>query len=529
MLLILLGLCGIIIVALMALFFDLRRQMEPNRVATEDLLQYGGASTFLIDGGGHVLVHYTSTQPDTASRAQVLCRDTKEVFEWIDTNSRKELQTVLTMVSPGSPKQLEVQFNGDVLPSKIVLVSAGTNNRYYFVVKPDCDNSVEQKNMRNRSLLMEEMLNNLPLPTMVKDVSSRGSYLLWNKQAEQLYGICPDAMGVLDMHTLPGELQQTLTDGDREANQTGAFETTLSTKLHDGEMHKLNIQKRMVRTADGHKWIITATTDMTQLDAQHRELERKEIDLRAALTRADASNRLKSEFLSNMSHEIRTPLNGIVGFSECMVESDSAEDRRELFSEISRCSTNLSAIIDGVIRLAQLETGEEPLHNESFILRQLIREVATSSAGNVHGKPIKLYEELPENNYGVNADKEKIRGILSQFLSNAIKFTDSGRIILGYRAAARSIRLFVRDTGIGIAPEQHAFIFDRFAKVNPMVPGIGLGLPICRALASTMDGRVSVESELGKGSTFYLDLPCIPFSQDDKSSALGRIVGKAKN
>lgn len=528
MLLILLGLCAIIILVLIVLVFHLRSKLAPTQIATEDLLQHSGASTFLIDGSGHVLEHYTSTSPDTSSRAQVLCRDSKEVFEWIDTNSRKELQTVLTMVSPTAPKQIEVQFNGDVLPSKIVLVSAGYN-RYYFVVKPDCDNSVEQKNMRNRSLLMEEMLNNLPLPTMVKDVSSRGAYLLWNKQAEQLYGICPDAMGALDMHTLPGELQQTLTDGDREANQSGAFETTLSTTLHDGEMHKLNIQKRMVRTADGHKWIITATTDMTQLDAQHRELERKELDLRAALTRADASNRLKSEFLSNMSHEIRTPLNGIVGFSECMVESENAEERRELFKEISRCSGNLSAIIDGVIRLAQLETGEEPIHNESFILSQLIREVATSSAGNVYGKPIKLYEELPENSYGVNADKEKIRDVLSQFLSNAIKFTESGRVILGYRAAARSIRLFVRDSGIGIAPDQHEFIFDRFAKVNPMVQGIGLGLSVCRALAAAMGGRISVESELGKGSTFYLDLPCIPFSQDGKSSALGRIVGQAKD
>ncbi len=519
---------AVVVVAIVIARIIASHSGSPLQREMEHILEECGSATFLIDNEGHVKKHFTSSKPDSLSRAQILCRDTTQVFEWMDTASRNALQRAIVNAETGEAQRINLMLNGNIQPASAVVIAA-QKGRYYLIIKRNADNSVEQQSMRARSSLTEHILDNLPLATTVKDAASRGAYLFWNKQAEQLYNVRPGKSGTLDATSIPAELQQVHVDLDREVCTNDAAEATIECNLLDGTTHKLLIQKRLIHSDDDRKWIISTTSDITQLDKQDRELEQKERDLRQALMKADESNRLKSEFLANMSHEVRTPLNGIVGFSECMVDTDDPEERRIQFNEIQRCSNHLSALVEGVIRLSQLESGEVKLENEPFMIKQLIREVATSSVGNVGGKPIKLYEELPDIDYGINADKEKIRTILSQFLSNAIKHTNEGRIILGYSTSMRKVRIFVRDTGIGIAPENQELVFERFSKVGSMIHGIGLGLSICRALARIMGGTVGVQSELGKGSTFYFDLPCTPFSRDDKVSALGKVVGRSKD
>lgn len=222
--------------------------------------------------------------------------------------------------------------------------------------------------------------------------------------------------------------------------------------------------------------------------------------------KAEMANKLKTAFLANMSHEIRTPLNSILGFSNLLSNDISAEDKKIFQNIIESNTEQLLNIIDDIINLSKIESGYINLRYKPFSIYNVFKELAESHRLQINNN-INLICHFPTD-YMVTTDERRIREITSTLLKNANKFTKSGYIKMDYDIKDGGIYVSVSDTGIGIDKINQQRIFDRFEKVDSFVPGAGLGLSICRELVKRMNGKIGVESEIGKGSIFWFWIPC---------------------
>jgi two-component system sensor histidine kinase BarA len=256
---------------------------------------------------------------------------------------------------------------------------------------------------------------------------------------------------------------------------------------------------------------LMATQD--ELKELNTDLDRKVDELARANMALYESNRLKSDFLATMSHELRTPLNSILGFSDLMLNSQQIADRLKRWAgNIQSSGKQLLALINDILDLARVEAGKMEVRPEEFALTDVTDGLMTMFRPLAERKNIDLREHIDSALPRLRQDAGKIRQILSNLLSNAIKFTpEGGRVLLRAESAGSEVRLVVSDTGVGIAPEDREVIFDKFRQAaNPMTrehEGTGLGLSIVRELAKLLGGDVSLESELGRGSTFTVHLP----------------------
>lgn len=287
-----------------------------------------------------------------------------------------------------------------------------------------------------------------------------------------------------------------------------------------GRKDKVREEYRVASDAGGRwhlDWVeAQATVDQRDDDGRPLNLigsslvitprKRLEQDLRSARDRAEESNRLKSAFLANMSHEIRTPLNAIVGFSELLADESRHETRREYTDIILRNNTLLLQIISDVLDLARIESGRTDIERTQFDARDLCREVADSlRLQRRPGVELRVEEGLPE--FPVTEYRKGLAQVLNNFTRNALKFTEKGSVTIGFRRIPGHIRFYVRDTGIGIAPEDRERIFERFVKLDTFTQGTGLGLSICKSIAEQLGGSVGVDSVAGEGSCFRIDIP----------------------
>lgn len=241
-----------------------------------------------------------------------------------------------------------------------------------------------------------------------------------------------------------------------------------------------------------------------RIDKQ-KETEQALIEAR---NHAEESDRLKTAFLANISHEIRTPLNAIVGFSDVLPMVQSEEEREQVIGLIRQNNAHLLRLFDDIVNMSKLEAGGDAVKNTRFSLHDLFQEMTDKYEGQARQKGLTLQEEgVASGDIEPFTDRERLRQILSQYLDNALKFTDKGCVTLGCDTDGQRLRIWVRDTGKGI-PKEHCneHLFERFVKVDDFIAGTGLGLSICRSLAQSMGGRVGVESELGKGSLFWIEL-----------------------
>jgi len=249
-------------------------------------------------------------------------------------------------------------------------------------------------------------------------------------------------------------------------------------------------------------------TDLIEI--QNRLEEEKEKALQA--------DKLKSTFLANMSHEIRTPLNAIVGFSNLLEEVEDKDERKDYITLINTNSDLLLRIINDILDLSKIESGFITLVSEEFDMVPFFNEFARSLAQRETNPDVELIIDNPYSKCMVYADSNRMAQILTNFTTNAIKYTPEGHIKIGYRCLDNGIRLFVEDTGIGIAKDKQDRIFHRFEKLDDFAQGTGLGLSICKAIcdaynAKVKDGneaKIGFESEEGKGSTFWVWIPCNP-------------------
>ena len=237
------------------------------------------------------------------------------------------------------------------------------------------------------------------------------------------------------------------------------------------------------------------------------ELKRTEEMLVKARDKAEASDRLKSAFLANMSHEIRTPLNAIVGFSSLLTSTESASEKELYNSLIGHNNKLLLNLINDVIDLSKIESGYLELRPDWVNLTELLDESVAEYAHQVPSG-VELLTNYPAHDSLVELDKLRIKQILSNFLSNALKNTTTGHVEVFYEVDHQFVRIGVKDTGRGIPQNMLEKIFERFEKLDSFAQGAGLGLPICKLIVEKMNGRILVDSQLGIGTTFIIELPC---------------------
>lgn len=236
-------------------------------------------------------------------------------------------------------------------------------------------------------------------------------------------------------------------------------------------------------------------------------------DLEIQKKRAEESDKLKTSFLQNMSHEIRTPLNGILGFSALLQDQDNSKEEIEEYTGIIQQSgKRLLEIVNNILDISKIETGQLNVVNQEFCIHTLCKSLHVFFAPAAQSKNLDLkFVNKEETICLVKSDESKVNQILVNLINNAIKFTSYGAIEFGYVNTNNSLLIFVKDSGIGIEKEHFDKIFDRFIQIdqqlNKNYEGAGLGLAICKGLADLISAKIYLESEIGKGSTFYLELP----------------------
>ena len=263
---------------------------------------------------------------------------------------------------------------------------------------------------------------------------------------------------------------------------------------------RVNVMVRDFRPEDGIIDMVCVNYDITEL----KETERKLI---AARDKAEELDRLKSAFLANMSHEIRTPLNAIVGFSSLLTETEDMKDRKQYMAIVQENTELLLQLISDILDLSKMESGAFEFVKSDTDVNLLCSEIIRSLRMKVPAGVELVFEECLPGCH-VWADKNRLNQVISNFINNALKFTFSGSITLGYyRQTDGYLRFYVRDTGLGIPKNKIKTVFDRFVKLNSFVHGTGLGLSICKSLVEQMGGTIGVESEEGEGSCFWFTYP----------------------
>ena len=276
------------------------------------------------------------------------------------------------------------------------------------------------------------------------------------------------------------------------------FSSVHSDRLNWGEMFAI-VDKR---DADGTPLSVVGTSML--IDKQ-KEIEQELIEAR---NHAEESDRLKTAFLANISHEVRTPLNAIVGFSEVLSECQNEEERAQLAALIKENNDRLLHLFEDMVSLSRLEASGGTINKSRFKIDEMFKEVIRKYRMDAIAKRLSLQIYQHSEDLEPYTDYSRLMQIVNHYVENALKFTAEGGVTLGCNKQLGHLRVWVSDTGKGIAPENCTDkLFERFVKIDEFEQGTGLGLSVCRSLAMSLGGNVGVESQLGKGSRFWVEIP----------------------
>jgi len=385
---------------------------------------------------------------------------------------------------------------------------------------------IAEDKLKEQYKLLNQLINSSPDLITVKD--QEGRYILNNTAFIQFKGLQdPEKVtGKTDFDLFPGERAERYEEEDSRVIKTGEPEFNLEEMIPDTDGNErwfLTLKIPLTDESGNATGLISISRDIT-------ELKRNSMELLQAKEEAVKANSLKTAFLMNMSHEIRTPMNAIIGFSDLLSKSDITDpDRNTFLRIIIENSQQLLRLIDDILDISKIESGLVEIAPKIFSMRDMISELVEyfKNQRNLVGKKdldIRIQEECINVDHKLSTDPGRLRQIISNLMENALKFTESGTIEIGYEitsfkspddeksgAGEQSyLRFSVKDTGIGIKKENYSFIFDRFSKVEDKIKlysGVGLGLTISGNLVHLLGGEIWVESEVDKGSCFYFTIP----------------------
>ena len=397
------------------------------------------------------------------------------------------------------------------------LIRENNEELTWFFTQDITDVIKKQDELRELNLLLDGILNNIPVYLFVKDPENDFRYLYWNKAFADHSGIpASKAIGHTDYEVFPSH-------GDAEKFRKDDLELLQTHKRIDMQETYLSVtgKARIVQTLkalvpmEGRKPLqIGISWDITNLQNIEQELIKARI-------KAEQSDRLKSAFLAIMCHEIRTPLNAIVGFSQLLPAAETAEEKKLYSGIINQNSDILLQLINDILDLSKIEAGTLEYIKRPMNLGEVCRTIYAVHKERVKEGVTLVFDNEDENLF-IEGDQNRIMQVITNFLTNASKFTYAGEIRLGFERTDKNIRVYVKDTGIGIEPEKVDHIFERFVKLNSFAQGTGLGLSICQMIIEKIGGDIGVTSELGKGSTFYFTIPY------EEAGELGEIFKMSK-
>ncbi|MCP9612065.1 sensor histidine kinase [Coprobacter tertius] len=297
------------------------------------------------------------------------------------------------------------------------------------------------------------------------------------------------------------------------------------TEAKNGTAQKLSHEIRVLRKNGKHTWthvnLLVNNYDpqnniieLIAINYDITEMKLTEEMLINAKNKAEESDRLKSAFLASMSHEIRTPLNAIIGFSNLLLYADDQTEKEQYNALINHNNELLLKLIDDILDLSKIESGSLELIPSWFNLSEFIEECIKEFSSQAPPQ-VKIIFHKADYDFWVELDIMRIKQILNNFISNALKNTTQGSIEISYQTQPNGIKISVSDTGPGIPPDKIDKIFERFEKLNSFTQGIGLGLPICKSIVEKMGGKIGVISEINRGSTFWFEIPCQILIADD--------------
>ena len=364
----------------------------------------------------------------------------------------------------------------------------------------------ERKQAEKEIAMLAHSLKSISECVSITDLENK--ILFVNESFIKTYGyelnelIGKDISMVRSQSNEPAQLDEIL-----PATIQGEWHGELMNRKKDGTEFPVYLSTTKIKVKEKVLGLIGVASDITE-----RKLA--ETELIIAKEKAQESDRLKSAFLANMSHEVRTPLNSIIGFSGLLADPDFDEDQKnEFIQHIISNSNNLLTIISDIMDISKLESGDFKIRKGQINVQKFISTVREQYAFQAKENGLELKLVLPENTEEtiIVADVERLRQIFNNLMSNALKFTANGRIEIGYQPRGKMVEFFVKDTGIGIQPEYHDKIFERFRQVDTEITrkfgGNGLGLAITKNLIELMGGKIWLESQPGKGSVFSFTLP----------------------
>ncbi|MDR0988273.1 MAG: PAS domain-containing protein [Prevotellaceae bacterium] len=358
-------------------------------------------------------------------------------------------------------------------------------------------------NKQEQIFLLQSILDNLPIAAKVKDVNNGMRYTFWNKESERIFeASAKDAIGKTDFEVLP-EVAAAIRSEDNLLVSNGIPQQSIL-RFYNRKNKEMFIYENnnLINFSDGRKWILFTAWDITEM----KTLER---NLKLAKEEAEEANRIKSAFLANMSHEIRTPLNAIVGFSSLLAYEETTEEEREEYAHIIAQNNDLLLqLINDILDLAKIEAGTLEFIYANVDVNRMLGEIAQTAQLRQTNANVPIKLELAKDELILYTDQRRVTQVVNNFLTNAMKFTSSGSITIGYEKPRDGfVRFFVRDTGSGIPSDKVNEVFNRFVKLNAFKQGTGLGLAISQNIIKELKGHIGVQSKVGEGSTFWFMLP----------------------
>ncbi len=402
--------------------------------------------------------------------------------------------------------------NGEIIFVEITSFSVDYNGREarHVVV-----NDITERHLAERQIkLLNRAIEQSPVSVVITNPAGEIQYVnpkfteLTGYSFEEVFGKNPN---ILKSGEYDQEFYQKL------------WETILSGQLWRGEIHNKKKSGELYWESEVIAPIINENGEIINFVAIKEDISEKKkmiAELVDAKERAEESDRLKTAFLHNISHEIRTPLNAIIGFSDLLNEAQTTLADREYFSHIiSQNGFKLAEIINDIVNIATFEAGQEKLNLGPVDINQLMDDIYKKFKAKIQSKNLMFNQisTINDSEACIITDETKLMQILSNYLGNAVKFTEKGKIEIGCARQDNFLQFYVSDTGVGISKQYHQFIFEKFKQVehenSKFYSGNGLGLTIAKAYAEMMGGNIRVESEPGKGSVFFLTIPFHPAPQ----------------